>query len=576
MKTTRYVLDAFVREGIDHIFFVPGGLIDPFLPDLSSGMGIKPVVAAQEGGAVYMADGYARAHGRFGVCFAIGGPGITNMVTGVAAAYTDCSPIAVISGEVPTDWEGRGGFQDSSPVSFNDVDIFKTVTLSSLIVENPHLMHSHLRFSLTAMCTAPQGPVHLSIPTDVQRAEVHVPWTSLDGSVYEPRNADIGAIERALAALAPDQQEEAPSRIVILAGAGVEKSGAEEDLIAFAERYGIPVATTLRAKGVFPEDHRLSLGVFGYAGHRHAIEAILSDDVEILIVLGSGLNQRDTMFWNKKMLPRRALIQVDINPKALGRTWHVDVPVVGDVKAALLGMERFSEGRLSRLESTRDLRAAWLDKIRASGPRHYDGENGESPAKPLHPARLITGLRKVMPRDTVLVVDAGAHRAFSGHYWEAYEPRSYLSATNLGPMGWAIAAGIGAKAARPEKPLVVVTGDGCMLMHGMEIQTAARYNIPVIFLVVNNGALGNVWLRAKEAGPGPRELTELPVHDWAGFARSLGLAAATLEEPDRIEETFAQALASGVPYLIDARCDRACPTPVAPFSAAKKEWIDND
>ncbi|MEI6154190.1 MAG: thiamine pyrophosphate-dependent enzyme [Deltaproteobacteria bacterium] len=181
-----------------------------------------------------------------------------------------------------------------------------------------------------------------------------------------------------------------------------------------------------------------------------------------------------------------------------------------------------------------------------------------------------------MPRNTVLVVDSGAHRAFSGHYWEAYEPRSYLSATNLGPMGWAIAAGIGAKAARPERPLVVVTGDGCMLMHGMEIQTAARYNIPVIFLVINNGALGNVWLRANEEGPGPRGLAELPVHDWAGFARSLGLAAATIEKPDRMEAAFAQALESRSPYLIDVRCDRAFPTPVAPFSIAKKEWIDND
>ncbi len=576
MRATRYILEAFVREGIDHVFFVPGGLIDPFLPDLSSGMGITPIVAAHEGGAVYMADGYARARGPFGVCFSIGGPGITNMVTGVAAAYTDSSPIAVISGEVPTDWEGRGGFQDSSPVSFNDVDIFKSVTLSSLIVENPHLVHTHLKLSLTAMCTAPQGPVHLSIPTDVQRSEVGAPWAGLDGSVYETRTADLGAVEKVLDTLAPDGSNAMPSRIIILAGAGVEKSGAARELVSFAERFEIPVATTLRAKGVFPEDHRLSLGVFGYAGHRHAIEAILSDEVEVLLVLGSGLNQRDTLFWNKKMLPSRALVQVDINPKAIGRTWRVNVPVVGDVRTVLRDMERFGSNHLSRLESTRALRTVWIGKIRASGPRYYDPENGQSDAVPLHPTRVITELRKAMPRNTVLVVDSGAHRAFSGHYWEAYEPRSYLSATNLGPMGWAIAAGIGAKAARPERPLVVVTGDGCMLMHGMEIQTAARYNIPVIFLVINNSALGNVWLRANEEGPGPRGLAELPVHDWAGFARSLGLAAATIEKPDRMEAAFAQALESRSPYLIDVRCDRAFPTPVAPFSIAKKEWIDND
>jgi acetolactate synthase-1/2/3 large subunit len=143
-------------------------------------------------------------------------------------------------------------------------------------------------------------------------------------------------------------------------------------------------------------------------------------------------------------------------------------------------------------------------------------------------------------------------------------------------MGWAIPAGIGAKLARPERPLVVVTGDGCMLMHGMEIQTAGRYGIPVIFLVINNSALGNVWLRASQEGPGPAGLAELPTHDWAGFARSLGLKAATVTAPANLEPAFQAALAAGAPYLLDVRCDRAFTTPVTPYNQAKKEWVDND
>ncbi len=195
---------------------------------------------------------------------------------------------------------------------------------------------------------------------------------------------------------------------------------------------------------------------------------------------------------------------------------------------------------------------------------------------PLHPARVVTELRRAMPKDTVLVVDSGAHRAFCGHYWEAYGPRSYISATNLGPMGWAIPAGIGAKAARLEKPLVVVTGDGCMLMHGIEIQTAARYGVAAIFVVINNGALGNVWLRAIQEGPGPASLTEIPLHDWAGFARSLGLGAATVNKPEELAPAFRQALASGAPYLVDVRCDRSFTTPVSPYSQAKQAWVDDD
>ncbi|MGO9579815.1 MAG: thiamine pyrophosphate-dependent enzyme, partial [Desulfobaccales bacterium] len=157
-----------------------------------------------------------------------------------------------------------------------------------------------------------------------------------------------------------------------------------------------------------------------------------------------------------------------------------------------------------------------------------------------------------------------------------YEPLSYRSATNLGPLGCAIAAGIGAKLARPERALVVVTGDGCMMMHGMEIHTAARYGLPVIFLVINNSALGNVWLRAHREGPGPAALAELPTHDWAGFAHSLGLQAATVMAPAELEPAFQAALAAGAPYLLDVRCDRAFTTPVTPYNQAKKEWVDND
>ena len=349
-----------------------------------------------------------------------------------------------------------------------------------------------------------------------------------------------------------------------------------EGLLAFAERYEIPVETTLRAKGVFPEDHRLSLGVFGYAGHRHATETILSEEVEVLLVLGSGLSQRDTLYWDHKMLPSRALVHADINPEVPGRTWHTEGPVIGDCGRFLDALLKANSTQSSGLEATRKQRSAWLEKIRSSGPRHYDLASTESDAVPLHPARAITELRKVMPRDAVLLVDSGAHRAFCGHYWEAYGPRSYISATNLGPMGWAIPAAVGAKVARPGPPLAVVTGDGCMLMHGMEIQTAARYGIAVIFVVLNNSALGNVWLRAHQLGPGPAALTEIPSHDWAAFAQSLGLQAATIETPDQLAPAFRAALEAEAPYLLDIRCDRSFAMPVSPFDEAKKEWVDDD
>ncbi|MEI6841020.1 MAG: thiamine pyrophosphate-binding protein [Methanomicrobiales archaeon] len=576
MLTTQYLLEAFRGEGITHMFLVPGGLIDPFLPVLAATDGITPIVTAHEAGAACMADGYARASGRFGVCFAIGGPGVTNMVTAVAAARTDSSPVMVISGQVPTDWEGRGGFQDSSPAALNDVAIFQPITISSLMVESPHLVHHHLRASLTKMLAGTKGPVHISLPTNIQSSEVLAPWAKLNESLYSPRFVDQHGIEQLWRVLSPPDNSPAPVRIVALAGAGVEKSGATADLVTFAERFEIPVATTLRAKGVFPEDHRLSLGIFGYAGHRPAIDAILSDEVEVLLVLGSGLSQRDTLFWDRKMLPSRALVQVDIDPQVIGRTFPADVGIVGDCGRVLQIMMTYDYELSLGLAAGNCKRQAWLENIRDAGPRCYEVGNTASDAAPLHPARVIKALRQAMPRDTVLVVDSGAHRAFCGHYWESYGPRSYISATNLGPMGWAIPAGIGAKLAHPERPLVVVTGDGCMLMHGMEIQTAARYGIAVIFLVINNGALGNVWLRAIKESPGAASLTEIPVHDWAGFARSLGLAASTVNKPGELAPAFQEAMAAGAPYLVDVRCDRRFTTPVTPFNQAKQAWVDDD
>lgn len=571
---TDYVLGALASEGIDHVFMVPGGLIDPFLPAFGRISGLRPIVAAQEGGAAYMADGYARASGLFGACLVIGGPGITNTVTAVEAARTDGSPIIIVSGQVPTSWEGRGGFQDSSPAALDDVSILRPLCLASYAVENPHLLNHHLGSCMRRMLAGPQGPVHLSLPRDIQTTQIEAPCLPLDLATRQTRVVDDEAMERVWDMLAPAQGAP-PKKIVILAGAGVEKAGAWDELRQVAERYEIPVATTLRAKGILPEDHPLSLGVFGYAGHRQAIEAILSDDIDVLIVLGSGLLQRDTMYWNQKMLPKLALVRVDIDPSVIGGAYSGEVALPGDAGQVLRRLLNGNDLRARTLEASKEDRAQWVDELRALGSRYYDEENMHSEAAPIHPARVVRELASAMPDDTVMLVDSGAHRAFWGHYWPALRPRSYLSATNVGPMGWAIPAAVGAKAARPDRPVVVATGDGCMLMHGMEIQTAARYNLPVIYVVVNNSALANVWLRAHDEGPIPGELTTLPTHDWAGFARSLGLQAETVDAPGELAGAFARARDAGSAYLLDVRCGKEFTTPVTPYSEAKKHWRDD-
>ena len=223
------------------------------------------------------------------------------------------------------------------------------------------------------------------------------------------------------------------------------------------------------------------------------------------------------------------------------------------------------------LTATQSRRREWLVGIKAN-PRLYDVENLSRASAPIHPATAIAALRKALPRDGIVLVDSGAHRAFAGHYWTAYEPRTYISATNLGPMGWAVPAAVGVQCARPDRRVAVITGDGCMQMHGIEVQTAARYQLPIVYVVINNSALGNVWLRARQYGALPAELTSIPDHDWAAFARALGAQGFTVRNPADLESTLQTALAARTTALVDVKADKNCPTPVYDFNAGARAW----
>ncbi len=566
---TDFILSALVEEGLDHLFMVPGGLVDPMLPALAREPRLRPIVAAQEGGAAYMADGYARATGRFGAALGIGGPGLCNMVTAVAAAKTDASPVLVLSGEVPVDMEGLGAFQDASQATLDDTAVMKPLTRLSMTVSDARNLDHWLRHALTAMWSEPSGPVHLSLTQDAllgQTAARHVPVAN-----YFPAMKPLSRVA-ALGAL--DQLADARARrirIAFLVGAGVEHDQAAARLRAIAERWSIPVATTLRAKGVLPEDHALSLGVFGYSGTRHATSAILDDALDVLLVLGSGLNERDSMHWTMRERSRALMLQVNTNMDELTMHGTAGQAVLGSCHAFLDLMDERADHIGPALNAGRERRQAWIEQIK-SGPRLYDVDNCASREIPIHPAAAITTLRKVYPRDGIVLVDSGAHRAFAGHYWGAYAPRSYISATNLGPMGWAIAAAVGVQCARPGRRVAVFTGDGCMHMHGMEVQTAARYGLPIIYVVLNNGALGNVWLRAHTEGPLPAELTSVPDHDWAGFGRSLGAQGFSVREPEELEPTYRRALAANATVVIDIKTNKNSPTPVYDFKAGARAW----
>jgi acetolactate synthase I/II/III large subunit len=415
----------------------------------------------------------------------------------------------------------------------------------------------------------PRGPVHLSLTHDALAGQCTADYVEVAGFFAQAQTLSTEAAETALRLLA--DANGAKRRIAVLAGAGVEHDAAAARLKEIAERWSIPVATTLRAKGVFSEDHPLSLGVFGYAGTRHATAAILGGELDCLLVLGSGFNERDTMHWTVRERSKAFMIHVNTDMEELTANGDLGHVVPGSCHAFLDFMHERAAEVAPALTAGAPRRREWLAAIKAT-PRLYDIENLNRRTAPVHPAAAIAALRKALPRDGIVLVDSGAHRAFAGHYWTAYEPRSYISATNLGPMGWAIPAAVGVQCARPGRRVAVITGDGCMQMHGIEVQTAARYRLPIVYVVINNSALGNVWLRARQYGALPAELTSIPDHDWAGFARALGAQGFTVRDPAQLEATFQQALAADTTALVDVKADKNCPIPVYDFSAGARAW----
>lgn len=571
------LLSALQIEGLNHLFLVPGGMIDPIMKAFGEKRWrINPIVAAHEGGAAFMADGYARATGAFGAVASIGGPGAANMVGGLLSARTDQSQILAIVGEIKTNITGRGAFQDGSPVGTDDLAYLRPSSLWAQEIPTVEVFTSRLNAAVREMMGTPSGPAVLTLPMQVLENQIVGQYRPVDRVSRNPpmfldgKQASNAShhLRRAL-------------RPLILAGSGcghiyTDAEGnrtyaGSEMLRKFAEKFEIPVATTLKGKGVFPEDHDLSLGVFGYAGTQHAITAILEHKPDLILAVGTSLNQRNTMKWNES-LGKAKIIHVDVSPTAFERNYRSDVKVRADASEFFRYLTRLrdtaSKPFVSEMQKNLVGRRKWLTKIKKT-ERYYDLKEtrSRSRAAPMHTGHVVQTLNRLAPEDAVVLVDSGAHRAFVGHYWTCLEPNSYLTATTLAPMGWAIAAAVGAKLARPERPHICFTGDGCMLMHGIEIQTAQKYGAEIVFVVLNNASLGNVYLRTQKMGDKSQAIAKLPCHDWMYFAKAFGVAGQVVDKPKDLEETFKTALAHrGGPYLIDIRCDSLVKTPIGPWA----------
>ncbi len=484
MKTgAKLLVESLQREGTDTLFGYPGGSVLPIYDELYDSP-LRHILVRHEQAAAHAADGYARASGRVGVCLATSGPGACNLVTGIATAYMDSVPVVAITGQVPTTMLGNDAFQES------DIQgITMPITKHNYLVKDTSDIPRVVKEAFYIAGTGRPGPVLIDLPKDVNTRSVKEPVVPdkviLRGynPTYKGHKRQIDkAIELIMAAERP----------LIYAGGGVIISNASPQLIAFVSGHGIPVTTTLMGIGCIPGDHPLNLGMLGMHGTEYANFAVTECD--LLIAIGARFDDRVTGKI-ETFAPHAKVIHIDIDPAEIGKNKHVDVPIVGDIKAVLTDM-------MAGL-AKKNACEAWQKKIkhwRQHHPLRFGKENGC-----LHPQFILQQMNELLQGDAVIVSEVGQNQMWTAQYFCFRYPRTWITSGGLGTMGYGFPAAIGAHFARPDLPVFDVAGDGSIQMNIQEMGTVAQYKIPVKIAILNNMYLGMVrqWQELSTTGAIP-------------------------------------------------------------------------
>ncbi len=556
------VLRSLEAEGVEIMFGLPGGAVLPLYDAMARGTTVRHVLARHEQGAGHMAEGYARATGRVGVAVATSGPGATNLVTPIADAWMDSTPLVCITGQVRTHLIGTDAFQECDITGIT-MPIVKHSWLVQDVEDLPAVMKAAFHIATTGRC----GPVLVDIPRDVQEAAIDFAYpdeVDLPGW-RPPTKGHPRQIAEAAKAIA---RAEKP---VLYVGGGVLNGHATDELKELAEVGSLPVITTLMAKGAFPESHELFAGWPGMHGPKWSNLAMNTCD--LLVAVGARFDDRVTGKLSA-FAPGATVIHLDIDPAEIGKLRDVDIPVVGPLKQVVgeLGQE---VGRL-RKEGAK-APEAWLRQIaawREQFPLRYS-KAGDA----LKPQTVLEALRDLTTgRDDVIVTTGvGQHQMWAMQYIVTDVPRSFITSGGLGTMGYGIPAAVGAKAARPDATVVCVDGDGCFQMTCQELATAVLEQLPIVVVLVNNGYLGMV--RQWQDMFFDERLSQIhlthSVPDYAMLAEAYGALGLTVNTEEELVPALEQALAAGRTAVVDCRVDsREHCFPMIPAGAAALDMVE--
>ena len=554
VKGNRAIVDALVNNNVEFVFGICGTSVAGFLSALSAEESISYVVARHERGAGSMADGYARASGRVGVCQMHSGPGTMNGVLSIVDAYRDSSPVVLLAGQVARRLIGREIFGEANQFAVLG-PYTKSCERIGRVEDIPRIINNAFHLARSGR----PGPVLVEMPEDIYDEEGDVePDFSIrvDSQPLSPSFISEAA-ERLLRAERP----------VILAGGGVLWSKAWEELRTLAEMLQIPVTTTQNGRGCIPEDHPLSLGISGwYGGNSVADEALEEADV----ILGVGCTFSSLTTYNFTAPIRGEIIHINIDPSALGRNVRCDYGIVGDAKAVLSEMIRILDARgVGRRESS------WVEELnrkREEWNKLWGGDI-DSDSVPIKPQRLVRDVQKAIPKNSIVVAGAGLHHLFVTSYMKTFSPRTFIASINMGSMGFAFPAAIGAKAARPEEPVVCVIGDGDFMMSIQDLETAVRCGFNVVTVIMNNQSYCAPKIFQK-INFGTEFGSDYTNPDFARVAENFGDQGWTVERPGEIIDAVKNALDCGKPAVIDARIDPNAIPPVNLKASSRMRNMD--
>lgn len=522
MTAAQAIVESMKREQIDHVFCVPGESYLPVLDALHDEPSIQVISTRHEGGAAFMAEGYAKSNQKPGIVLATRGVGAANLSIGVHTAYQDSTPMIVLLGQVHSKFRGREGFQEVNLDEFFQ-PIAKWATEVTHAERIPEIMQRAFRVATSGR----PGPVVLSLPEDVLPvAEDMIFGPAMQRPTPVPSIDEIGHVEKLL------EQAKKP---LIIAGGGVKSAKGERELQEVAEKYHLPVMAAFRRHDVFPNDHDLYAGHFGLG--MHAAEQQTIEEADVIVAIGTRLSEVTTQDYSI-ITPDKTLIHMDISFDTLGKVYVPDVGIVADAKEALATMKRM------------DIVANWTDWAFARSKAYKKAAQLDVQENEVINKHIISILEESLPDDALLTTDAGNFAGWLHAFYPFKQAHTFVGPTS-GAMGYGMPAAIGAKLAFPEKRVVSLSGDGGFMMTAQELETAVRYEIPVISLVFNNDMYGTIRMHQEMHYPEKVMATDLGQVSFVDFAKSLGADGYFVETKEQFKEALTKALQENKPALIE-------------------------